>query len=154
MYSFMSIQFLVQCELRNMTMSDIANVTSVGHARAYVLLFPAFDALIHPSCSMIDMEEEEAKRLITIDPDLVTIPPELLSLREHGVINCAEDLEQFVGHTFHVQDPISNERTSFCVDAVNHTTRRGTQVQITYADGDKVVLTARECDSLMDTVIE
>lgn len=45
-------------------------------------------------------------------------------------------------------------RTPFPVDAVNHTARRGTHVQATYADGDNMFLSARECDAQIDTVVQ
>jgi hypothetical protein len=40
------------------------------------------------------------------------------------------------------------------VEKVVHSPRRGTQIYNIYDDGDEVVLSAKECDELMDTIIE
>jgi hypothetical protein len=76
-----------------------------------------------------------------------------VSPRQHGIVECPEDLEHFAGHTLFTQTSGSSETSSFRVEKTVHSSRRGRQVHVTFTDGDEVVFSAREFNELVETVI-
>jgi hypothetical protein len=124
------------------------------HAREFLYSYftGPFD---RPSRRMVEWTEEKAKNCsVSLDEYLAVKPYDILPLRQYGVTECSADFERFVGHTFYVSISGSDTRTFFQVDRVHHSRRHGTQVHITYADGDIGILSPRECDLLMNTVVE
>jgi hypothetical protein len=104
---------------------------------------------------MLQWKEEQAQnRPVVLDEGLDVRPSSVPIPRQRGVVECPEDLEQFVGYTFTTKTPGSSEIESFTVEKVVHSSRRGTQIWIVYADDEQDALSAKEFDKLMDTVIE
>jgi hypothetical protein len=104
---------------------------------------------------MLQWKEEQAQnRPVVLDEGLDVRPSSVPIPRQRGVVECPEDFEQFVGYTFTTKTPGSSEIESFMVEKVVHSSRRGTQIWIVYADDEQDALSAKEFDKLMDTVIE
>jgi hypothetical protein len=70
------------------------------------------------------------------------------------VVECPEDFGRFIGHTFSTKTSGSDKITTFKVEDVVHSSRRGPQIYIVYADADQAVLSAKESDEVVDTVTE